>query len=65
MFIKINNNTYNYDKFNKISISTETNCVSGLNFVAKISMHKLIAPDAEDFYWNIGCRDCNLIHYMY
>ena len=32
---------------------------------AETSMDKLISPDAEDFYWNIGCRDCNLIHYMY
>lgn len=23
-------------------------------------MDELISPDAEDFYWNIGCRDCNL-----
>lgn len=47
MFIKINNNTYNYDKFNKISISTETNCVSGLNFVAKISFHGHISDDTS------------------
>lgn len=32
---------------------------------AETSMDKLISPDAEDFYWNIGCRDCNLIHCMY
>lgn len=56
MFIKINNNTYNYDKFNKISISTETNCVSGLNFVAKISFHGHISDDTCHEFLSIYIR---------
>ena len=56
MFIKINNITYNYDRFNKISISTENNCISPLEFVAKISFHGHISDDTCHEFLNIYIR---------
>ena len=45
MFIKVNERTYDYDKFDKVLVSTETHYLTNYKFVSKIEFYGHISDD--------------------